>query len=154
MRHVKSTRHRRRRRLSTVGIFDTDGFGNCCSWWGQFGSCPIDLQVFKKCQITKKLVFNGNLNNRHSNNSSVSIQPWWLGSLGHYSHIQLTSTFWQSVDRIPLEDSYMVIFTPTLWSGSWCNMSMDCDMNLPRWVSELITWLVRLFKCRHEKVWI
>ena len=38
------------------------------------------------------------------------IQPWWLGSSGRYSRIQLKSTFWRSVDRIPSSMVFLVFF--------------------------------------------
>ena len=57
---------------------------------------------FQKMPNDKKISIQWDLNNRHSNNSSVSIQPWWLGSLGRYSRIQLKSMFWRSVVWIPL----------------------------------------------------
>ena len=37
------------------------------------------------------------------------VQPWWIGSLGHYSRIQLKSTFWRSMDQIPSKYGVLIV---------------------------------------------
>ena len=50
------------------------------------------------------------------------IQPWWLGSLGRYSRIQLKSTFWRSMDRITLWAKNTVANAPAVYVRWNCNM--------------------------------
>ena len=52
----------------------------------------------------------------------ISIQPWWLGSLGRYSCTQLKSTFWRSVDQILLVANNMVANAPAVYVRWNCNM--------------------------------
>ena len=67
-------------------------------------------------------------------------RPSWPSGLECQFQIQVEVHSKNQV-RIPFGDDYMVIITPTLQSGCWCDIShyncpLDCDMTLPKWVSE------------------